>query len=112
MDENELLTDMHILSVSLEQLREMTGPELGLPGGVERYHQLLEDAYAAYGRLETQVDEWGQQLEYDHQRLDKEVKQYGSSVAEPDASADVIGGNQGDRRLSVIGGLAHDESVK
>ena len=81
MDENELLTDMRTLSACLKQLGEMTGSEI-LLSGRERYHELLENAYAAYGRVETQVDEWGQQLEYEHQRLDKGVKQYGPNVTE------------------------------
>lgn len=93
MDENELLANMRTLSACLEQLREMTGPEMLLSGRIEHYHQLLEDAYAAYGRIETQVDEWGQQLEYEHQRLDKGVKPYGSNIAEPDSSTDVVGGS-------------------
>jgi hypothetical protein len=61
--------------------------------------------------VETQVDEWGQQLEYEHQRLDKEVKQSRPNVAESAVSPDVVGGNQKDRRLSVIGGLAYNAQL-
>ncbi len=38
---------------------------------------MLEDAYAAYDRVETTVEELGQALEYEHARLDKTVKQHG-----------------------------------
>jgi hypothetical protein len=34
----------------------------------------LEDSYAAFGKIETRVDELGQQLEVEHARLDDEVK--------------------------------------
>ena len=33
------------------------------------YEQTLEDAYAALAQLETKVDELGEELEYQHQRL-------------------------------------------
>ena len=39
--------------------------------------QTLEDAYEAYGKVETVVDELGQQLEDEHRRLDEGVKQFG-----------------------------------
>jgi len=41
----------------------MEGPEFLLPGRVEAYHRILEDAYTAFGTIETRVDELGQQLE-------------------------------------------------
>jgi hypothetical protein len=34
-----------------------------LPGKIEYYHNLLEDAYAAYGKVEMVVDELGRQME-------------------------------------------------
>jgi len=34
-----------------------------LPGKIEHYHNFLEDAYAAYGKVEMVVDELSQQLE-------------------------------------------------
>ncbi len=44
---------------------------------VDDYHSILEDAYAAYSKIETRVDELGQELEAEHARLDEGVKKYG-----------------------------------
>jgi len=49
-----------------------------IAGGIEQYHSVLEDAYAAYGKVEMAVGALGQELEYQHARLDKAVKQYGA----------------------------------
>ncbi len=76
-DIEELLESFRILYASLEKLRQMEGPEFLLPGRIDAYHTLLEDAYAAYGRIENRVDTLGQQLEDEHTRLDKGVKKYG-----------------------------------
>lgn len=76
-DSDELLESFRILYASLEKLRLMEEPEFLLPGRVDDYHSVLEDAYAAYGKIETRVDELGQQLEAEHARLDKGVKKYG-----------------------------------
>ena len=77
-DVEELLEAFRTLSASLEKLRQLEGPEFLLPGRVDAYHDLLEDAYAAFGKIETRVDELGHQLEAEHARLDKGVKKYGS----------------------------------
>jgi hypothetical protein len=37
----------------------------------------VEDASAAYAKIETAVDELAQELEYQHTRLDEGVKKYG-----------------------------------
>ncbi len=76
-DIDELLESFRILYTSLEKLRLMEEPEFLLPGRVDDYHRVLEDAYAAYGKIETRVDELSQQLEAEHARLDKGVKTYG-----------------------------------
>jgi hypothetical protein len=55
----------------------MEGPEFLLPGRIGAYHRVLEDAYAMYSKIETRVDELGQQLEAEHARLDKGVNKYG-----------------------------------
>ncbi len=34
------------------------------------YHSMIEAAYTALGKIETEVDALGQELEYQHQRLD------------------------------------------
>lgn len=65
MDDIEaLLNTIRTFYAKLEQLRAMEGPEFVLPGRIETYRETLEDAYAAYGRLETTVDELGAELEY------------------------------------------------
>ena len=76
-DIDELLESFRTLSASLEKLRQLEGPEFVLPGRVDAYHDVLEDAYTAFGKIETRVDELGQQLEAEHARLDKGVKTYG-----------------------------------
>lgn len=77
-DIDELFEAFRTLYANLEKLRLMEEPEFLLPGRVEAYHRVLEDAYAAFGTIETRVDEFGQQLEAEHARLDKGVKTYGS----------------------------------
>ena len=76
-DIDELLESFRIVYASLAKLREMSGPEMLLPGRVETYHNVLEEAYTAYGKIETTVDELGQQLEAEHTRLDRGVEKYG-----------------------------------
>jgi len=76
-DIEELLETFRTLSANLEKLRQLEGPEFLLPGRVDAYHDLLEDAYAAFEKIETGVDELGQQLEAEHARLDTGVKKYG-----------------------------------
>ncbi|MGH2496551.1 MAG: hypothetical protein ACRDIV_17775 [Ktedonobacteraceae bacterium] len=76
-DIDELLEPLRSFYASLAKLHEMSGPEMLLPGRVETYHSTLEDAYAAYSKIETKVDELGQQLEAEHARLDAGVKKYG-----------------------------------
>ena len=51
--------------------------EFALAGRTETYKETLEDAYAAYGQLETTIDELGAELEYQHKRLDEGVRNYG-----------------------------------
>jgi DNA repair ATPase RecN len=70
MDNIEAIIEaLHTLSARLETLRTMERSELRLPGRAEQYRSTLEDAYAAYCKIETAVDELGQELEYHHQRL-------------------------------------------
>ncbi len=74
---DEVLEAFRILYTSLEKLRQLEGPEFLLPGSVDDYHSILEDAYAAYDNIVTRVDELGQELEAEHARLDQGVKKYG-----------------------------------
>ncbi len=75
MDDIEaLLKTIRTFYAKLEQLRAMEGPELLLAGRTATYRETLEDAYASFGRLETTVDELGAELEYQHKRLDEDVR--------------------------------------
>ncbi len=78
-DLDQLIENMRTFCAALEKLRLMEGPEMLLPGSVEAYNSTLEDAYTAYSQIETTVDEWGQELEYQHMRLDEGVKLYGQT---------------------------------
>jgi hypothetical protein len=61
-----LLDDLHTISTCLEQLRCMDGAMMHAPENVAAYHRTLE---AAYGRIETVIDGFGQRLEDEHSRL-------------------------------------------
>ena len=76
MDEmNILIEALRTVYTSLERLKSIAGPELQIPGSIDQYQSLLEDAYTAYDRIETTVEELGQALEYEHARLEQVVKQ-------------------------------------
>ncbi len=78
MDDRETIIEaLHTLYARLEPPLSMEGPEMLLPGRIESYRSTLEDASAAYAKIETAVDELGQELEYQHTRLDEGVKKYG-----------------------------------
>ena len=56
----------------LDTLASISVEHILIPGGPqEQYHQLVEEAYAALGLIETQVDELRSELEYHHRRLDE-----------------------------------------
>ena len=72
MKEIEIETTIEVLRTlcaRLDTLRHLDGAELILLHQQKSYEQTLEDAYAALAQLETKVDELGQELEYQHQRL-------------------------------------------
>ena len=78
MDNIDTLIDaLRSIYASLETLKSIQGPEFQTPGSIDQYQSLLEDAYAAYDRVETTVEELGQALEYEHARLNQAAKQYG-----------------------------------
>ncbi len=65
-DQADISTTLQSLYALLDELRSIdTADVLGTP-----YHPTLEAAYAALGRIETELDALGQELEYHHQRLD------------------------------------------
>ena len=55
----------------LDTLASITAADILIPDRPqERYHHIVEEAYAALGLVETQVDELRAELEYQHNRLD------------------------------------------
>ena len=56
----------------LDTLASITAENILIPGGPqERYHHIIEEAYAALGLLETEVDTLRAELEQQHARLDE-----------------------------------------
>ena len=56
----------------LDTLASINADKIFTPGGPQsRYHAIIEEAYAALGLIETQVDELRTELEYQHKRLDE-----------------------------------------
>ncbi len=76
-DIDALIEALRTFYACLERLKTIEGSEFLVPGSVDQYQSLLDDAYAAYSRVETTVEELGRELEYEHTRLDKAIKQYG-----------------------------------
>lgn len=55
----------------LDTLASMTTENILMPGDPqEPYHQIVEEAYAVLGSVETEVDALRVELEYQHKRLD------------------------------------------
>ncbi len=65
---------LRTLASRLETLRHMEPTDHELPEQQKQSTTLLEDAYAALTRLETTIDELGQELEYHHARLGKTLE--------------------------------------
>ncbi len=56
----------------LDTLASINTANILVPGGPqERYHTIVEEAYAVLGLIETQIDELRTELEYQHKRLDE-----------------------------------------
>ncbi len=56
----------------LDQLASINAANILIPGGPQsRYHAIIEEAYAALGLIETQIEELRTELEYQHKRLDE-----------------------------------------
>jgi vacuolar-type H+-ATPase subunit I/STV1 len=64
--------DFRRLRACLEVLQSINAENMLVPGGPqEGYHEVLEMAYTAMGRIETEVDALREELEHQHQRLDE-----------------------------------------
>jgi hypothetical protein len=69
------IASLQKLCARLETLRHLEIADLLLPEQQKHYEQTLEDAYAALAQVETALDELGQELEFQHQRLGGAVEQ-------------------------------------
>jgi hypothetical protein len=70
--DNEISAALQGIRSRLDTLASITASNMLVPGGPqEHYHQIAEEAYAALGLIETQVDELRTELEYQHKRLDE-----------------------------------------
>ncbi len=69
---HEISAAIEGLRSRLDTLASITADNILIPGGPqERYHAFVEEAYAALGLIETQIDELRAELEYQHKRLDE-----------------------------------------
>ena len=72
MADDEIAAALAGIRNRLDTLASITAENILIPGGPqERYHHIIEEAYATLGLLETQVDELRTELEYQHTRLDE-----------------------------------------
>lgn len=68
-DISRAIQDLHD---RLDTLASINEANILIPGGPqEHYHQLVVEAYAVLGLIETEVDTLRQELEHQHQRLDR-----------------------------------------
>ena len=71
-DLEETCAALHIVFARLDTLVSITASNILIPGGPQaRYHEIVEEAGAALGQVETVVDMLREQLEYEHRRLDE-----------------------------------------
>ncbi len=71
-DQDDISRALAGIRSRLDTLASITTENILIPGGPqERYHTMIEEAYAALGLVETQIDELRAELEYQHARLDE-----------------------------------------
>ena len=70
--DEEIAAALQDIRNRLDTLASITAENIVIPGGPqEHYHQIIEEAYAALGLVETEVDALRAELEYQHTRLDE-----------------------------------------
>jgi hypothetical protein len=68
----EIIQALQTVYARLVTLNSMNAANILIPGGPQaRYHALIEEAYAALGKIENEIDALRAELEYQHQRLDE-----------------------------------------
>ena len=60
---------LQTLYARLDTLRHMKVSDMLYPGQQTAFEQTIEEAYAALAKIETELDELGETLEYHHARL-------------------------------------------
>ncbi len=71
-DPDDINTAVAGIRSRLDTLASINEENIFIPGGPQsRYHTIIEEAYAALGHVETQIDELRTELEYQHKRLDE-----------------------------------------
>jgi hypothetical protein len=71
-DQDDISRALAGIRSRLDTLASITPENILIPSGPqERYHAIIEEAYAALGLVETQIDELRAELEYQHTRLDE-----------------------------------------
>ena len=68
------IQSVHTLYARLETLRNMKVTDMLSPGQQTTVEQTLEEAYAALAKIETELDELGETLEYHHARLGEAIE--------------------------------------
>jgi len=69
---DDITTAIAGLRSRLDTLASLNADNIFIAEGPQsHYHQIVEEAYAVLGLLETQVDELRTELEYQHKRLDE-----------------------------------------
>jgi hypothetical protein len=71
-DHKDLSAALQSVHSRLDQLSSINAANILIPDGPqEHYHQIIEEAYAALGLIETEIDALRAELEYHHTRLDE-----------------------------------------
>jgi hypothetical protein len=71
-NQNDIGAGQAFIRSRLDTLASITAANILIPGGSqERYHAIIEEAYAVLGLLETQLEALRMELEYHHKRLDE-----------------------------------------
>ena len=72
MADEEITAALAGIRSRLDTLASINAENILVPGGPqERYHHIIEEAYAALGLIETEVDALRAELEHQHARLDE-----------------------------------------
>ncbi len=70
--DDEIAVAIQGIRSRLDTLASITASNILIPGGPqERYHHIIEEAYAALGLIETEVDALRAELEHQHAHLDE-----------------------------------------